>query len=99
MLACQCSRLLQYSDDYDEPPPVPNLPRGQAAGQPSPRYNDDYSYRPPVEPSPTYTKSTTKEQYEMTERKMSPVDLGDTENFFREVWTFMIASYQKSIVT
>ncbi|KAI7880308.1 t-SNARE [Lichtheimia hyalospora FSU 10163] len=83
--AGQEKRYDRLSDDYDEPPPVPNLPRGQAAGQQSPRYNDDYSYRPPVEPSPTYTKSTTKEQYEMTERKMSPADLGDTENFFREI--------------
>ena len=90
--------MQQYSDDYDEPPPVPNLPRGQAAGQQSPRYNDDYSYRPPVEPSPTYTKSTTKEQYEMTERKMSPADLGDTENFFREVQAFFIDQHESIVL-
>ena len=54
-----------------------------AAGQQ--RYQDDRDYRPPVEPSPTYTKTTTKEQYEMTEVKGVANDLGSTEAFFREV--------------
>ncbi|KAI8143243.1 t-SNARE [Fennellomyces sp. T-0311] len=60
-------------DEYDDPPPVPSMPAGQ--------HN---AYRPPTQPSATYTKKTTKEQYEMAEVKGTS-DLGSTEAFFREV--------------
>ncbi|KAI9268956.1 t-SNARE [Phascolomyces articulosus] len=67
-------------DDYP-PPPVPSMPN--AAGQQ--RYNDESAYRPPAQPTATYTKKTTKEQYEMTEVKGGGADLGSTEAFFREI--------------
>ncbi|KAG2221962.1 hypothetical protein INT45_010486 [Circinella minor] len=58
---------------------MPNAAAGQQ------RYQNDRDYRPPVEPSATYTKKTTKDQYEMTEVKGVANDLGSTEAFFREV--------------
>ncbi|KAI9320429.1 t-SNARE [Dichotomocladium elegans] len=81
----QEKRYDRLSDDYDDAPPVPSLAGRHAAGQRTHAYNDNHSYRPPAQPSPAHNRNVTKEQYEMTERKAEPSDLGSTEAFFREI--------------